>query len=92
MLPKEKPPRIRKRMKRRAKIRRTLRGTLLALGPAGNLHSPLKVRGVHETRARHQIRRRPRRAARKGPRGNLDRKAERRIERRSRWLVAPVTE
>lgn len=86
------PPRIRKRMTRRARIRRTLlRGTLLALGPPGNLHCRLKGRVVHETRARHLIRRRERRAARKGPRVNLDRKAGRKIERRSRWSVDPVT-
>jgi hypothetical protein len=74
----------RKRIKRRAKIQTMLRGTLLGLGPAKNLHSPLKVKKVVEIRARHLIRRRARRAARKEPRVNLDRKLGKSIERRTR--------
>jgi len=71
---------IRKRKTRRAKMR----GTLRELGPATrNLHSHLKASRVLETRP--LIRRRKRRAARKGrPRAILERKTPRRRKKRRR--------
>lgn len=68
-----------KRKKRRAKILRSLKGVHLALVPAEDLDSLHKVKLVHKTRARLLIRRRTRRAARKGPRAVLNRKAARGI-------------